>query len=94
MRQAVLQSGPPESTDRDKVRRMVRRMAGRLKVPATAEAFAGVDREQLLRAQAEVGRLGGPVLGGPAFGIVVDGDLVPRDPLRPSPTARPPASPC
>ncbi|WP_028800682.1 carboxylesterase/lipase family protein [Streptomyces sp. 142MFCol3.1] len=78
---AVLQSGPPEAGDRDKVRRMVRRMAARLKVPATAEAFAAVDRELLLRTQAEVGRLSSPVLGGPAFGIVVDGDLVPHDPL-------------
>ncbi|MER6435665.1 MULTISPECIES: carboxylesterase family protein [unclassified Streptomyces] len=78
---AVLQSGPPETADRDKVRRMVRRMAARLKVPATAEAFADVDRDLLLRTQAEVGRLSSPVLGGPAFGIVVDGDLVPRDPL-------------
>ncbi|WP_055525450.1 carboxylesterase/lipase family protein [Streptomyces graminilatus] len=80
-RRAVLQSGPPEASDRDKVRRMVRRMATRLKIPATAEAFAAVDRELLLRVQGEVGRLSSPVLGGPAFGIVVDGDLVPRDPL-------------
>ncbi|MFI9153998.1 carboxylesterase/lipase family protein [Streptomyces sp. NPDC053367] len=80
-RRAVLQSGPPEASERDKVRRMVRRMAARLKVPATAEGFAGVDRELLLRTQAEVGRLSSPVLGGPAFGIVADGDLVPRDPL-------------
>lgn len=80
-RRAVLQSGPPEASDRDKVRRMVRRMAARLKIPATAEAFAAVDRELLLRVQGEVGRLSSPVLGGPAFGIVVDGDLVPRDPL-------------
>ncbi|NGO07756.1 carboxylesterase family protein [Streptomyces sp. HC44] len=80
-RRAVLQSGPPESASRDKVRRMVRRMASRLKIPATAEAFAAVDRELLLRTQAEVGRLSTPVLGGPAFGIVVDGDLVPRDPM-------------
>ncbi|MEV8030612.1 carboxylesterase family protein [Streptomyces sp. NPDC086182] len=78
---AVLQSGPPEASDRDKVRRMVRRMATRLKIPATAEAFAAVDRDLLLRTQADVGRLSSPVLGGPAFGIVVDGDLVPRDPL-------------
>ncbi|MDW4908832.1 carboxylesterase family protein [Streptomyces sp. ADMS] len=78
---AVLQSGPPEVSDRDKVRRMVRRMATRLKIPATAEAFAAVGRESLLRVQGEVGRLSSPVLGGPAFGIVVDGDLVPRDPL-------------
>jgi para-nitrobenzyl esterase len=81
VRRAILQSGPPEASDRDKVRRMVRRMATRLKIPATAAAFAEVDRELLLRTQAEVGKLSSPVLGGPAFGIVVDGDLVPRDPL-------------
>ncbi|MGC9380637.1 carboxylesterase/lipase family protein [Streptomyces sp. MH13] len=80
-RRAVLQSGAPEASDRDKVRRMVRRMASRLRIPATAEAFAAVDRDQLLRAQADVGRFSSPVLGGPAFGIVVDGDVVPRDPL-------------
>ncbi len=82
IRRAVLQSGPPEVFERDKVRRMVRRMAARLKIPATAAAFAAVDPELLLRTQAEVGRLSSPVLGGPAFGIVVDGDLVPRDPLQ------------
>ncbi|MBY8839787.1 carboxylesterase/lipase family protein [Streptomyces sp. SP2-10] len=82
VRRAVLQSGAPEVLDREKVRRMVRRMAARLKVPPTAEAFAAVDRELLLRTQAEVGRRGGAVLGGPAFGIVVDGDLVPGDPLK------------
>ncbi|MFI1364374.1 carboxylesterase/lipase family protein [Streptomyces griseochromogenes] len=82
IRRAVLQSGPPEVSERDKVRRMVRRMATRLRIPATAAAFADVDRDLLLRTQAEVGRLSSPVLGGPAFGIVVDGDLVPRDPLK------------
>ncbi|MXM63836.1 carboxylesterase family protein [Streptomyces sp. HUCO-GS316] len=81
VRRAILQSGSPEASDRDKVRRMVRRMATRLKVPATAAAFAEVDRELLLRTQAEVSRLSSPVVGGPAFGIVVDGDVVPRDPL-------------
>ncbi|MGW4168573.1 carboxylesterase/lipase family protein [Streptomyces chartreusis] len=81
VRRAILQSGPPESAERDKVRRMVRRMATRLKIPATAAAFAEVDPELLLRTQAEVSRLSSPVVGGPAFGIVVDGDLVPCDPL-------------
>lgn len=81
VRRAILQSGPPEASERAKVRRMVRRMASRLKIPATAEAFAAVDRDLLLRTQAEVGRLSSPVVGGPAFGIVTDGDLVPRDPL-------------
>ncbi|MCX5249797.1 carboxylesterase family protein [Streptomyces sp. NBC_00201] len=81
VRRAVLQSGAPEAFERDKVRRMVRRMATRLKIPATAAAFAEVDRELLLHTQSEVGKLSSPVLGGPSFGIVVDGDLVPRDPL-------------
>ncbi|MBC2906505.1 carboxylesterase family protein [Streptomyces sp. PSKA01] len=81
VRRAILQSGAPEASERDKVRKMVRRMATRLKIAATAAAFAEVDRELLLRTQAEVGRLSSPVLGGPAFGIVVDGDLVPCDPL-------------
>ncbi|MDQ0993721.1 carboxylesterase/lipase family protein [Streptomyces sp. V3I7] len=81
VRRAVLQSGAPEVSERERVRRMVRRMATRLRIPATAEAFAAADRELLLHTQAEVGRLSSPVLGGPAFGIVVDGDLVPEDPL-------------
>lgn len=81
-RRAVLQSGAPEATDRDRVRRMVRRTAARLRVPATAAAFAAVDRRRLAAAQAAVGRRAGPLLGGPAFGVVVDGDVVPRDPLR------------
>ncbi|MEU8991747.1 carboxylesterase family protein [Streptomyces sp. NPDC048558] len=81
VRRAILQSGPPEAAERDKVRRMVRRMANRLRIPATAAAFADVDRELLLRTQADVGRLSSPVVGGPAFGIVVDGDIVPQDPL-------------
>ncbi|MEU9331589.1 carboxylesterase family protein [Streptomyces sp. NPDC048290] len=81
VRRAVLQSGAPEAAEREKVRRMVRRMAGRLKIPATAAAFAAADRDLLLRVQADVGRLSSPVLGGPAFGIVIDGDVVPRDPL-------------
>ncbi|MRT44369.1 carboxylesterase family protein, partial [Xylella fastidiosa subsp. multiplex] len=38
-------------------------------------------RDLLLRVQGDVGRLSSPVLGGPSFGIVVDGDLVPSDPL-------------
>ncbi|EFE66336.1 LOW QUALITY PROTEIN: carboxylesterase, partial [Streptomyces viridosporus ATCC 14672] len=45
------------------------------------QRLRAVDGGHLLRVQADVGRLGSPLLGGPAFGIVVDGDLVPRDPL-------------
>ncbi|MFJ6940716.1 carboxylesterase/lipase family protein [Streptomyces sp. NPDC101132] len=80
-RQAVLQSGPPEALPHVKVRAMVRRMAARLKVPATAAAFARVDPDALLAAQAAVLRRSSPLLGGAAFGIVEDGDAVPGDPL-------------
>jgi para-nitrobenzyl esterase len=78
---AVLQSGAPEALPRDRVRAMVRRMASLLKVPATAEAFGAVALPTLLIAQAAVLRRSGPLLGGPAFGLVTDRDTVPVDPL-------------
>ncbi|RFU82436.1 carboxylesterase/lipase family protein [Streptomyces triticagri] len=78
---AVLQSGAPETVPWDDSRRMVRRMAGHLGTPATAAAFAEADPVRLLEAQARAGRRGSPLLGGPRFGIVVDGDLVPSEPL-------------
>lgn len=79
--QAVLQSGAPGASPRDKVRAMVRRMASLLKVPATAEAFAGVALPDLLAAQGAVLRRSGPLLGGPVFGLVTDPDTLPADPL-------------
>ncbi|MEV7414455.1 carboxylesterase family protein [Streptomyces sp. NPDC089919] len=80
-RQAVLQSGAPEATPRDKVRAITRRMAARLKVPATAAAFARQPVARLIEAQAAVLRRSSPLIGGPAFGIVEDGHTVPGDPL-------------
>ncbi|MFF1409168.1 carboxylesterase/lipase family protein [Streptomyces sp. NPDC058289] len=80
-RQAVLQSGAPEVLPRDRVRAMVRRMAALLKVPATAEAFAGAALPDLLAAQAAVLRRSSPLLGGPAFGLVADPETLPLDPL-------------
>ncbi|MCX5300910.1 carboxylesterase family protein [Streptomyces sp. NBC_00193] len=79
--QAVLQSGAPEVLPRDRVRTMVRRMAALLKVPATAEAFAGAALPDLLAAQAAVLRRSSPLLGGPAFGLVADPGTLPPDPL-------------
>ncbi|WP_308120589.1 carboxylesterase/lipase family protein [Streptomyces bambusae] len=78
---AVLQSGAPEVLPRDRVRTVVRRMASLLKVPATARAFAAVDPTVLLAAQAAVLRRSGPLLGGPAFGLVTDPGTLPGDPL-------------
>ncbi len=78
---AVLQSGAPEVLPRVKVRTMVRRMASLLKVDATAAAFTATALPHLLAAQAAVLRKSGPLLGGPAFGLVTDPGTVPDDPL-------------
>ena len=52
----------------------------RKRPPATAAALAAVEPSALLAAQAEVTRGGNPLTGRNAFQIVVDGDLLPRDP--------------
>ncbi|MFJ8294317.1 carboxylesterase/lipase family protein [Streptomyces sp. NPDC094447] len=77
---AVVQSGAPVALPLDRARRTTRAIAARLGVPATAEAFAGVDRDGLLAAQTEVTGTGSPLTGGHAFQIAVDGEVVPRDP--------------
>ncbi|MFD6109407.1 carboxylesterase/lipase family protein [Streptomyces yangpuensis] len=78
---AVLQSGAPEALPRPRVRAIVRRMASLLKVEATAGAFTATSLPDLLAAQAAVLRRSGPLLGGPALGLVVDPDTLPVDPL-------------
>ncbi|MGA5068527.1 carboxylesterase/lipase family protein [Streptomyces exfoliatus] len=79
-RRAVVQSGAPIARPLAEARRTTEAVAARLKVPATAEAFARVDRERLLTAQTEVTGKGSPLTGGHAFQIVVDGEVLPRDP--------------
>ncbi|MFD5764516.1 carboxylesterase/lipase family protein [Streptomyces sp. NPDC127049] len=80
-RRAVVQSGAPRALPLERARRTTAAMAKRLGIPATAEAFAAVDRERLLGAQNEVTSKGSPLTGGGhSFQIAVDGDVVPRDP--------------
>ncbi|MEU8881480.1 carboxylesterase/lipase family protein [Streptomyces hydrogenans] len=80
-RRAVVQSGAPMALPLERARRTTEAVAKRLGVPATAEAFAAVDRERLLMAQTEVTAKGSPLTGsGHSFQIVVDGDVLPRDP--------------
>lgn len=79
-RRAVVQSGAPIARPLAEARTTTEAVAARLKVPATAEAFARVDRERLLAAQTEVTGKGSPLSGGHAFQIVVDGEVLPRDP--------------
>ncbi|MDV9188711.1 carboxylesterase family protein [Streptomyces sp. SR27] len=81
-RRAVVQSGAPMALPLAEARRTTEAVAARLKVPATAEAFARVDRDRLLAAQTEVTGKGSPLSGGKSFQIAVDGEVVPRDPAR------------
>ncbi|MFJ7250992.1 carboxylesterase/lipase family protein [Streptomyces sp. NPDC098085] len=81
-RRAVLQSGPPSALPLDgAARRTTELIAKRLGVGATAGELAAVDPERLLAAQTEVTSGVSPLTGGNSFQIVVDGDLLPRDPL-------------
>lgn len=81
---AILQSGAPQTVPRSRGAKAVRAMAKLLRVPATAEAFAEVDRELLLDAQTEVVGKADPISGGPGFHLVADGDVVPDDPSLPT----------
>jgi para-nitrobenzyl esterase len=81
-RRAVMQSGPPAADTTAAGSRITKLIAKRLGVPPTAAAFAAVDRAALLAAQVAVTRRGNPLTGAARFGIVVDGDVVPADPLR------------
>ncbi|MET9916300.1 carboxylesterase family protein [Streptomyces sp. NPDC006435] len=80
-RRAVLQSGAPTALRPDDARRTTELVAKRLGVPATAAALAAVDPALLLDAQTGVTAGGSPLTGGNSFQIVVDGDLLPHDPL-------------
>ncbi|MET7365705.1 carboxylesterase family protein [Streptomyces sp. NPDC005566] len=81
---AILQSGPPQTVTRGQGAKTVRAMAKELRVPATAEEFAAVNRGRLLDVQDAVVGRADPITGGPGFHIVVDDDVVPADPPLPS----------
>ncbi|MFI6706111.1 carboxylesterase/lipase family protein [Nonomuraea sp. NPDC050478] len=74
---AIMQSGPPHTATREEAAKIVKLMAAELGVPATAGAFAAVDRERLLDTQAEVVGKANPITGGPAFHIVAEPGAAP-----------------
>lgn len=80
-RRAVLQSGAPAALPPDAARGTTELIARRLGVPATAAALAAVDPEALLTAQTEVTSGGNPLTGRHSFQLVIDGDLLPQDPV-------------
>lgn len=79
-RRAVLQSGAPTALAPEAARGTTELIAKRLGVPATAAAFTAVDPEALLTAQTEVTSGGNPLTGRNSFQLVVDGELLDRDP--------------
>ncbi|MCX4674132.1 carboxylesterase family protein [Streptomyces sp. NBC_01433] len=79
-RRAVLQSGAPTALSVAAGRGTTERIAKRMGLPATAAALAAADPAALLAAQTAVTGGGSPLTGGNSFQIVVDGDLLPRDP--------------
>ncbi|MFJ6234312.1 carboxylesterase/lipase family protein [Streptomyces griseus] len=81
LRRAVLQSGAPAALPPAAARGTTELIAKRLGVPATAAALAAVDPEALLTAQTEVTGGGNPLTGRHSFQLVVDGELLPHDPV-------------
>ncbi|MFL3870995.1 carboxylesterase family protein [Streptomyces griseobrunneus] len=79
-RRAVLQSGAPAALAPEAARGTTGLIARRLGVPATAAALAAVDPEALLAAQTGVTSGGNPLTGRNSFQLVVDGELLDRDP--------------
>lgn len=80
-RRAVLQSGAPTAQQPEAAGRSTRMIAKRLKIPATAAAFAAIPPEQLLAAQVAITKGGPPLGSGNGFTLAVDGDVLPRDPM-------------
>ncbi|MFE7466021.1 carboxylesterase/lipase family protein [Streptomyces sp. NPDC057499] len=81
-RRAVLQSGAPGALPPGRAaRRTTALVARRLGVAATAGALAEVGPDALLDAQTAVTAGGSPLTGGHSFQLVVDGEVLPRDPL-------------
>ncbi|NUV83125.1 carboxylesterase family protein [Streptomyces sp. KAI-26] len=79
-RRAVLQSGAPAALAPEAARGTTALIAKRLGVPATAAALAAVEPEALLAAQTGVTSGGNPLTGRNSFQLVVDGELLDRDP--------------
>jgi para-nitrobenzyl esterase len=79
-RRAIMQSGPPMAASPKDGARITEIIGKALKVPATAKAFAVADRGQLLAAQVAATGRGNPLFGGTGFQVVLDGDVVPREP--------------
>lgn len=80
VRRAIVQSGPLTASSPDRAGRITRLIARDLGIPATRDAFAGVEPLDLVAAQHRAMAAGNPLAGGPAFALAVDGDLVPRSP--------------
>ncbi|MFB6608759.1 carboxylesterase/lipase family protein [Agromyces sp. NPDC056379] len=80
MQRAIVMSGPLEAkapADAGKITALIARELG---IAATRDAFAAVEPDRLVAAQAKVIAGASPLGGGPAFTIAIDEELVPVSP--------------
>ncbi|HEY9365123.1 MAG TPA: carboxylesterase family protein [Agromyces sp.] len=81
MRQALVMSGPLEAKVPADAGRITALIARELGVAATRDAFAAIEPDRLVAAQAKVLAGSSPLGGGPAYAIAIDDDLVPVSPV-------------
>lgn len=77
---AIVQSGPLSAQPAARAGRITRAMGKDLGVPTTRAGFATVLPEALVASQDRVTAGATPLTGGPGFALVLDDDLVPREP--------------
>ena len=77
---AIVQSGPLSAQPAARAGRITRAMGKDLGVPMTRAGFATVLPEALVGSQDRVTAGSTPLTGGPGFALVLDDDLVPREP--------------
>nr|WP_254456123.1 carboxylesterase family protein [Paeniglutamicibacter quisquiliarum] len=79
---AIIQSAPLSAWPVSRARRMTQRIATDLGIAATREEFAARSPADLLASQARMAAGATPLNSGPAYGLAIEPQLVPEDPLR------------
>jgi len=80
VRRAIIQSGPLEAQPAAKAGRVTARLAKRLGIAATRDAFCAVPPTDLLRARRDQSGGASPIGGAPGFQLAIDGESLPRSP--------------
>ncbi len=79
---AIIHSAPLSAWPMGRARRLTQRIATDLGIEATREEFAARTPAELLASQVRVAADSIPLNGGPAYGLAIEPQLVPEDPLQ------------